>query len=604
MRLRYLVLAGVSFAAVGCEASGPQFTEPGSPQVQALQTTLSGAAGLALTDSVRVKVVDEKGLPMAGETVTFVVTAGGGSVSPATATTDASGIAATQWLLGTAPGTNTLTASRGSSSVTITATGSDGVGVSIIKVSGGTTDSLPAGCALNEPFTVQVLDKAGSPQAGATVAFQVTSGDGTLSATTMTTGADGMTSVRFRVGFAGGANVVRAVLQVAAKPAVEFSARSAPAAPNGFSVMGNKIYDPGTCKPILFHGVARPELQWWYGAYPDWAQFAQQAAAVKSWGANVIRIPVSQTFWLPTTYYGWEALQNGVDYKGRVVDAVTKARAAGLTVIIDLHSSDRGIANYGGIVGQGRTDNAVPDIYKMPDVNHSIPFWKDVATTFKNDGGVIFELYNEPHPREDVWVEQQLDAQAWKLWRDGGTIEASKDYPCSDCPTLPAYNAAGMQQLYDAVRSVGARNLVLVNGVHWGYSLQGVPEYHLNGYNVIYGTHPYDWADKQPDQFDKEFGFLAATYPVMISEFGSYTCAANPAANTLGPEYNRRVLDYADAKGLSWVAWALWTPDPVPGQSPAARQEELCARSALIADWSLTPTVTGQIVKDRLASYR
>jgi endoglucanase len=463
-------------------------------------------------------------------------------------------------------------------------------------VSGGTTDSLPAGCSVNEPFTVQVLDKDGKPQPNATVAFQVTSGDGTLSAPTMTTGSDGMTSVRFRVGFTGGANVVRAVLQIAAKPAVEFSARSAPAAPNGFSIMGNKIYDPGTCQPILFHGAARPGLQWWYNADDQWAQFAQQASMLKSWGANVIRIPVSESYWLPGTFWHGEAVKAGIDYKQKVVDAVNTARGLGLNVILDLHSSDRGIANY----------TETPDIWKMPDVNNSIPFWRDVATTFKDNGGVIFELYNEPHPREDVWVDQQMDAQAWKLWRDGGVVEAGKDYPCDDCPTLAAYNGAGMQQLYDVVRSTGARNLVLVNGVHWGYSLQGVPQYRLNGYNIIYGTHPYDWPDKQPDQFDKEFGFLAATDPVMISEFGSYTCAPNPTANTLGPEYNRRVLDYADQKKMSWVAWAFWTPPPEPatGQTAAQRQEQLCARSALIADWNGTPTVTGQIVKDRLASYR
>jgi hypothetical protein len=596
MRFRSFALVVVGVMAAGC-SSGPQAIDgvQGGPVIQAVSTSLTGEAGFALAQPVQVKVVDDKGTAMAGQTVTFEVTAGGGSVNPASATTDASGIATTQWTLGPTPGTNALKATSGSS-ITITANGTDGLGTAILKVSGGTTDSLPAGCAVLEPFTVQVVDNAGKPVQGATVNFEVSTGDGTVAAPTMKTGADGMTSTTFRVGFTGGTNTVRAVLRTSAKPSVEFSAKSAPAAPNGFSVMGNRIYDPGTCKPVLFHGAARPALQWWYNADDQWAQFAQQASLLKSWGANLIRIPVSETYWTPGTYWNTEAIKAGVDYKAKVIAAVNTARGLGLSVIVDLHSSDRGITNY--------TDT--PDIYKMPDAEHSIAFWKDVATTFKNDGGVIFELYNEPHPREDVWTDGQMDAQAWQLWRNGGVVEAGKDYPCDDCASLPAYNAAGMQQLYDAVRGVGARNLVLVNGVHWGYSLQGIPQYKLTGYNVIYGTHPYDWADKQPDQFDKEFGFLAATYPVMISEFGSYTCAPNPVANTLGPDYNRRVLDYADAKGMSWVAWAFWTPPPEPavGQTPAQRSEQLCARSALIADWSGTPTVTGQIVKDRLASYQ
>jgi endoglucanase len=599
MRNRSLLLAASAFLASGCmEATGPQAKEmlpPGTPQVKAVSaSTLAGEAGFALSEAVRVQVVDDKGAAMAGEMVTFTVTGGGGSVTPATATTDATGIASTQWVLGNTPGTNTLKASRGESAVTLTANGTDGLGSAIIRVSGGTTDSLPAGCALQAPFVVQVLDNAGKPVSGATVNFAVATGDGSLGSSVMKTGVDGMTSTTFRVGFQGGTNLVRAVLRTSAKPSVDFSARSAPAAPNGFSIMGNKIYDPGTCRPVLFHGAARPALQWWYNADDQFAQFSEQAATLKSWGANLIRIPVSQSYWISGTYWNGEAVKNGIDYKDKVVDAVTRARNLGLTVIVDLHTSDRGEPNY----------RDEPNIWKMPDANHSLAFWRDVATTFKNDGGVIFELYNEPHPREDVWVDQQMDTRAWELWRNGGVIEASKDYPCSDCATLPTYTAAGMQQLYEAVRSVGARNLVLVNGVHWGYSLQGVPQYRLNGYNIIYGTHPYDWADKQPDQFDKEFGFLAATDPVMISEFGSYTCAANPLANTLGPEYNRRVMDYADAKGMSWVAWAYWTPPTVAGQTAAQRTEQLCARSALISDWSGTPTVTGQLVKARLGTYK
>ena len=594
MRIRSLVLALTSLVATGCiGATGPQGDDvPGGPTLNALSpVVMAGEAGFALAEPVRVQVVDSAGAPMAGETVSFEVTSGGGSVTPATAITDAGGVAAAQWLLGPAAGTNTLRASRGTSSISFTATGSDGRGTGIIKVSGGTSTLLPAGCPISEPFTVKVVDAAGAPVSGATVSFEVAGGDGVVTSPVMQTGADGMTSTRFTVGFEGGTHLVRAVLRTAARPSVEFTAPSAAAAPNGYSIIGNKIHEPGTCATILFHGAARPALESWYNADDEWAQFAQQAAALRSWGANVIRIPVSQTYWVAGTYWHNEAVKNGIDYKAKVVDAVKKAREAGLAVILDLHTTDRGIANYGA-----GPDSLPPDLFKMPDVNHSVPFWRDVATTFKNDGGVIFELYNEPHPREDIWVDQQVDAAAWELWRNGGVVEAGKDYPCDECAVLPAYNAVGMQQLYDVVRAAGARNLVLVNGVHWGYSLQGIPQYKLNGYNIIYGTHPYDWPDKQPDQFDKEFGFLAATVPVMIAEFGSYDCSRL--------SYNRAVMDYADAKGMSWVAWAFWSPRPLPNQTAQQRLDQLCSRSALLSDWNMTPTAAGQLVKERLATYR
>ena len=403
MRLRTLVLTAVIASTSACtDASGPQARrgEPRVPELKALSPSpMTGEAGFQLAEPVRVQLLDTLGAPLANETVTFEVVSGGGSVNPASAMTDAGGVATTQWTLGTTPGTNTLKAFRGGSSVQLTATGADGIGASIVRVSGGTTDSLAAGCTVPEPLVVRVLDKAGQPAAGATVSFDIITGDGSVTSPTLKTGTDGVASTKFRVGFQGGANVVRAVLRTTAKPAVEFSARSAPAAPNGYSVMGNKIFDPGTCAPILFHGAARPALESWYNADDQWAQFTQQASTLKSWGANVIRIPVSQSYWVPGTYWNAQATAAGVDYKAKVKDAVDKARALGLAVIIDLHSSDRGDKNY----------KDIPDIWKMPDVNHSVPFWRDVATMFKGDGGVMFELYNEPHPREDVWVFGEVD---------------------------------------------------------------------------------------------------------------------------------------------------------------------------------------------------
>jgi hypothetical protein len=58
-----------------------------------------------------------------------------------------------------------------------------------------------------------------------------------------------------------------------------------------------------------------------------------------------------------------------------------------------------------------------------------------------------------------------------------------------------------------------------------------------------------------------------------------------------------QVLDYADRKGMSWVAWAWW----VRSDQPAGNA---CKYPALISDWSGTPTLSGQIIKARLATYK
>ena len=67
--------------------------------------------GFAQTIVVQVK--DASGNPIAGQTVTFAVTAGGGSVAPPSANTDAAGNVTVVWTLGAVAATNTLTATAG-----------------------------------------------------------------------------------------------------------------------------------------------------------------------------------------------------------------------------------------------------------------------------------------------------------------------------------------------------------------------------------------------------------------------------------------------------------------------------------------------------------
>ncbi|MDB4916695.1 MAG: Ig domain protein group 2 domain protein [Gemmatimonadetes bacterium] len=64
----------------------------------------------ATPDSVRVRVTNIAGGSVVGARVKFAVTAGGGTISPAIATTDAGGIASAEWKLGPANGVNTATA--------------------------------------------------------------------------------------------------------------------------------------------------------------------------------------------------------------------------------------------------------------------------------------------------------------------------------------------------------------------------------------------------------------------------------------------------------------------------------------------------------------
>jgi hypothetical protein len=107
-----------------------------------MQATAGGAsqsatAGTAVATAPAVVVRDAGGNTLPGVTVTFAVTAGGGTVSRPTATTDAQGTAsAGTWTLGSAAGTNVLEARIGSvTPVQFTATATATVAASPYAIS-------------------------------------------------------------------------------------------------------------------------------------------------------------------------------------------------------------------------------------------------------------------------------------------------------------------------------------------------------------------------------------------------------------------------------------------------------------------------------------
>jgi adhesin/invasin len=111
-------------------ATGASVVTSGAAGQPAVLAVVAGdlqtaAAGTAVPVQPAVMVTDILGAPVVGATVTFAVVAGGGSITGASAVTDASGVARVgSWTLGTTPGTNLLIASLGSlTPVVFTATG-------------------------------------------------------------------------------------------------------------------------------------------------------------------------------------------------------------------------------------------------------------------------------------------------------------------------------------------------------------------------------------------------------------------------------------------------------------------------------------------------
>jgi endoglucanase len=284
---------------------------------------------------------------------------------------------------------------------------------------------------------------------------------------------------------------------------------------SGYSITGNKIYDPTGAK-VTLRGVDRPSF--------EWSPTGEQASLgdytlMRNWGSNVVRIALNQDFWLSNSAY-----PTTIDQQ------ITWATQVGMGVILDLHWNN------------GAQQN-------MADRN-SITFWSQVGARYKNNQWVMFELYNEPH---DV---------TWAQWLNGDATYA------------------GMQELYNAVRGAGASNVVLIGGLNWAFDLSGVGAgYNVQGTNIGFATHPYDYAGKQVGDWAAAFGYLAASYPVVMTEFGQY-CATDT--------YVADLLAYAESNGIHWTAWAWY----VSG----------CAFPSIISDWSGTPAPgVGVLVKSYLS---
>ena len=171
----------------------------------------SGLTGEALANPFVVEVRDQYDAPIAGVTVTFAVSEGGGALSATTATTNADGRAESTLTLGSEPGTNTVEVSVEGISRTeafsAEASLSPPVPTVLSIVSGDNQNGL-TGEALANPFVVEVRDQYDAPIAGVTVTFAVSEGGGALSATTATTNADGRAESTLTLGSDPGANTV------------------------------------------------------------------------------------------------------------------------------------------------------------------------------------------------------------------------------------------------------------------------------------------------------------------------------------------------------------------------------------------------------------
>jgi len=303
-----------------------------------------------------------------------------------------------------------------------------------------------------------------------------------------------------------------------------------------YHTQGHLILDANN-KPYLFHGIARDDLEYDCGSDGHYTQQelaylgpGKSTAQAVYWGANLVRLPLSESFWL----YGNPSIGcSAASYQTLVKQVVDTLTTLHLNVLLDLQWTDAGkqAASVGDFAG---------DAWSMPDQD-SVTFWQQVATIYKGYTNVLFELFNEPH-----------ESIGWSCWRNGCLITNDSSGTTGHDHHGFTYQAVGMQTLLTTIRQTGANNLALVAGRDWGFDLAEISTYHLDGTNIVYDTHPYPYGEKRAANWDQFFGDTSATYPVMSAESGEYDCKST---------YIAPLLDYFDAHDIGWVTWAWVTPN-------------------------------------------
>ncbi len=275
-----------------------------------------------------------------------------------------------------------------------------------------------------------------------------------------------------------------------------------------------------------------------------------------AWKLNAVRVPLNEACWL--SIGNVNPLYAGAKYRSAIEAYVAMIRSHGMYVILDLHWAAPGTS-----VGTSQQP--------MADADNSPPFWTSVATAFKGDLGVVFDLFNEPY----------LAA---------GNINGGTDpYTCLEngcsaklqSPLSGNYQTAGHQSLVSAVRATGAQNVIMVSGLGYTSDLSGWLTHKPTDAtgNLTASLHLYNF-NGCPDVtcWDSRYKTLSQTVPIITGENGENDC---------GTSFVDAYMTWADGLGISYLGWAWNTAN--------------CSSfPALISDYNGTPTAYGMGLKGHL----
>src|SRR5712691_1306768 len=258
-------------------------------------------------------------------------------------------------------------------------------------------------------------------------------------------------------------------------------------------VQGNQLVDSAG-RALRLRGVNRSGTE--YACAQGWGIFdgpsdSASVQAIRSWGANVVRVPLNETCWLSIN--GVNPAYSGANYQQAISNFVALLNRSGFVVILELHWS---AADTAKALGQA----------PMPNRDHTPEFWHQVAAAYKGNNHVVFDLFNEPFPDNNSDTPE-----AWRCWRDGGTCRGM------------TVQAAGMQELVDTVRRSGATNVIMLGGVQYSARLSSWLAYRptdpLGNLAASWHIYNFSWCSWCWGNWDR----TTSRRPATVSSIRSWT---------------------------------------------------------------------------------
>ena len=175
-------------------------------------------------------------------------------------------------------------------------------------------------------------------------------------------------------------------------------------------------------------------------------------------------------------------------------------------------------------------ENGLPNLACMPN-DSTVRAWKTIAPSLIKDSGVMFELFNEP-------CRANWD-QGRKEW------------------------AKGIQLLIDTVRAMGAKNILLVDGLGFAQSTNDLFSllHDATPNRLALAVHPYfDGLAKQPavepeTYFTAHFGKDADRYPMIATEWNA--TETNGCVDQRTPVIALALVRYLQAHRIGLIGWGV-----------------------------------------------